>query len=255
MRKLAALSLASASLVSAGLLSADTIVVPGSSPSWQNWNTSQLATPNGTPFWNNTSWDDTANGPNLSIGTCLTGSACGLKNAPGALPYLGTASGAAVQNFFFNSSGSPVTASLLAVITGDASINSLRWYNVENPSQGGLIFSAGLSAGATTTFTPSPEYGLEFVDSDPNVNTTYLSQSTSALSSDNGRQHFALFEGMPGTFYVGAEDLPFPNSDFDYNDMVVRLATSDAPEPGAALLLTLGITALGGLHLRRRAVQ
>lgn len=244
------LSLAAALAVSSSLMSADTVSGTGASSNqmWQSWSASQ-ANGSGSTYWNNVSWD----GPNKNVGNCLTSSNCGMSNVPGALAYLGQANGTAFANFYFTGSGSPVTATLEAEIAGNTAYDYFGWYNVQNPTQFGLIFGPGSSIGSTDTFTPTAQYGLFIADEAPGVQQEFMSQSMSSFSNDQGHQHLAVFQGSAGTYYVGAEDLPSTGSDLDYNDMVVKMSTSAAPEPSALLLFAVGVTALGAFRYRRQA--
>ncbi|MGA8025518.1 MAG: PEP-CTERM sorting domain-containing protein [Bryobacteraceae bacterium] len=250
------LSSAALLFAGAGFAFADTVNVTGQSASaiWQTWTTAQLNN-SGTPFWNNLSWD----GPNKNVGFCLAGAAnCGMTAAPGALPYVGQANGKAFSDFYFNSTGGTVTATMQAQIAGDAQYDGLGWYNVSNPSQYGLLFSGVTAAGATTTFTPSTEYGLFFYNKASGINDIFLSQSSSALSNDQGYQHFAVFDGGAGNFYVGAEDLPSSHTDFDYNDMLIEMQTqpaSAAPEPGPMALVGAGLIGMGMIFRRKRSAK
>ena len=248
-------SFAALFFIGTGLTFGDTVYVPGQDQShvWQTWTSSQLNN-SGTPYWNNTSWD----GANKNVGFCLVSSSnCGVNPAPGVLPYVGKANGQAFSDLYFNGNGGKVTATFEAQIAGDAKYDELGWYNVLNPSQYGVVFSGATSAGAIKTFTPSAEYGLFFYNGAPGVEQVFLSQSSSALSNDQGNQHFAVFDGGAGTFYVGAEDLPSCNTDFDYNDMLIKMSTpgATAPEPGAEALLAVGLIAMGLLFRRKRTAQ
>lgn len=242
------ISLAAVLVLSSSAMFADSVMGTGSSNEWQTWSASQ-ANGNGSTYWNNVSWD----GSNKNIGNCLTSSNCGMASVPGALSYLGQANGKAFSNFYFGGAGTAVTATLEAQLAGNAGYDYMGWYNVLNPSQNGLIFSPTSTMGSTVTFTPTAEYGLYFLDAAPGVDDVFLSQSTSQYSNDQGYQHFAVFQQSAGTYYVGAEDLPSSHTDFDYNDMVVKLSTTAAPEPDALLLFGLGATGLGVFRFGRKA--
>jgi hypothetical protein len=231
------------------LLFADTVTVPGQNPNliWQNWTTAQL-NDSGTPFWNHASFD----GTRKNIGDCLTSAApCGITNPPGAIPYLGTSTGAAFPEFYFNSTGGSVTATLAGGIT--ASSNDIfGWYNISNPSQLNVIFAGGAAVGQTVTFTPSAQYGLFLRNATPGFLNTYLSQSDLAASSDPTNQHLAAFQQSAGVYYIGSEDFSV-GSDLDYNDVIVRLSSTIAnPEPVSILLVGSGLVGFGFAGYRRR---
>src|SRR4051812_30511269 len=78
---------------------ADTINGAGG---WQSWSASGLNN-NGTPYWDNTSWD----GANKNVGWCMAGSGawgatgCTINPTPGTLPYWGTSAGGAITDVWF----------------------------------------------------------------------------------------------------------------------------------------------------------
>ncbi len=249
------LSLAALLVLGSTLTFADSVTIQGqASPTWQQGSASQLQN-NGTPYWDNLSWD----GTNKNLGFCLNASSnCGINNAPGLsnLSYLTNSTGAAPANFFFNNSGSPVTATFDTQIAGNAPYDAIGWYDVNNPGVGGLLFSGVTAAGTNVTFDPSAEYGLFYINAGSDVQGLYLSQSDFMLnggfvSTDPGNQHFAVFEDTSSNFYVGAEDLPFSNSDKDFNDTVIELSSSSCPEPGSTMLLAAGLLALAALRFGR----
>ncbi len=255
------LLVAGAFLIGSTLGFADTVGVAGGTPAWQTWTTAQLNSttawgtapannPTNNPYWNSLSWD----GTNKNVGFCLTGTSnCASPVAPGNLPYLGQSNGKAFTDFFFNSSGGTVTATFDSGIAGYEASDSIGWYEVSNPTQLHTLFSGVTAAGKTASFTPTGEYGLVFTDAA--IDDTFYSNT--ALGSDSTYQHFAVFQQASNSYFVGAEDLPSSGTDFDYNDMLIQLTSSNtsAPEPGAVALVGSGLIGLGFLRTRRKAVK
>jgi len=225
---------------------------------WQSWTASTVTTNygSGTPYWNGNSSD----GNDKNVGNCLlAASYCGLATAPGNIPYWGNSDGSADTSLYFQGTGSQNNAALEIEIAGNAGINEFGWYQVgvADPTLH-VLFNGPASAGATAIFTPTADYGFWFSGN----GTTYYTQSgLNATGSDPNLQHFALFNGGSGAYWLGMEDLNFGKSDSqgsdkDYQDMIVKVQTVSTPEPTAITLLVTMLAPLFviGFAARRRMV-
>lgn len=223
-----------------------TTIVGSAGANWQAW-----STPNqdGDPYWDNVS----ADGSQRNIGYFLskTGAFSSHPASPNITPkwwgFGAPATGAATAdlNFYFQSS-LPQAVKLYIEVAGLSNINELWWYDVTNPSIGGLIFPGPAGAGATAVFTPSPNFGL-YIKTSGGVK--YYTQSMLNPVAEQDHQHFAVFQEAPGVFWIGIEDKPKNTGEGfggDYNDMVIRMAV--IPEPATVSLFALGLIPL----LRRR---
>ena len=229
---------------------ADTVTGTGSN-TFQTWTASDL-NENGTPYWDHTSSD----GSQANVGYYLLNTGYFSTHPPtypgpgSALPFWGgplSSGGTADPNFYFTSSGSS-QAALEIEVAGLAGSNTFGWYDTSTGTMHQL-FSGPDSAGAATTFTPTATYGFYFGTD----NGTFFTQSSQNLTDTND-QHFALFQGANGSYWLGMEDLLFASSDKDYNDMVVTVSPAvgvpQVPEPATFLLLGLGL--IGGAGVRKR---
>jgi hypothetical protein len=219
--------------------SATTVVGSGS---WQAW-----SAPNqdGHPYWDNPSLD--GNQRNIGYFLSKTGGFSSHPASPNITPqWWGYSDGSAELNFHFNSN-LPQAVKLVIEVAGNANINELGWYDVNNSSVGGVIFPGPAGAGATAVFIPSSnDFGL-YIKTAGGVK--YYTQSTLNPPAETNHQHFALFEEAPGVYWIGVEDKPANTGEGfggDYNDMVIRMAV--VPEPATMSLFALGLLPL----LRRR---
>ena len=203
-------------------------------------------------YWDNGSYDGTIG--TMNVGYCLTGTgecAGQIASPPGNIPFWsGDGAGAADMSMFFQSTAPGVDASALKIeIAGNAGINVFGWFETNSTGSivGALhtIFTGPDSNGAVAVFTPTTYYGLYFQGE--NGNTFY---SVAGLGSDPNYQHFAVFDGGNGGFWIGMEDLPFSHpTDFDYNDMIVSI--TPVPEPTTLVMFGSGLLGLASA-LRRK---
>lgn len=221
--------------------SATTNVVGSAGAGWQAW-----SAPNqdGNPYWDNTSQD--GNQKNIGYFLSKTGSFSSHPASPNITPpWWGYSGGSADLNFYFNSNLSQAVK-LYIEVAGYANINELGWYDVSNPSVGGVIFPGPAGAGSTTVFTPTTNFGLYIKTAGGKK---YYTQSMLNVGSEQQHQHFALFKEAPSVYWIGIEDKPANSGEGfggDYNDMVIRMAV--IPEPATMSLFALGLLPL----LRRR---
>ncbi len=228
-------------------------------------------------FWNNSTADGSSC---LNIGCFVTktGGFSSNANSPALFNpvYLGNNNGSAFGNFSLSagpagSASQPVT--MLAEVAGNASRNWLGWYDASitdlsqlNSSNWGVIFNGAATTGASTTFTPTTNFGfwMAYVTGPTlSVSNIRFLTNTGLQSGDSaGNQHFALFARsaaaanvLPAQFWLGVEDLPLGNADKDYNDMIVSFEVVPVPEPGSFALMALGLGAFAIMRRRMSAAK
>jgi len=175
------------------------------------WYSKPVLGTNGTPFWNMHSYD----GPNMNVGYCVYGGGnCGTGAGldPSAF-YLASGNRQSVSNVYFSADG-PVDGSVDAKFANDH--NVLGWYSVSTPGNINWLASSD-EPGDIFHFTPDGDFGLVANNGGELGQSFY---STGVYATPDDVSHFAFF----GT---------------------------DAPEPGQAGLLAIGLIALS-LLLRRR---
>jgi len=245
-------------MVSAAPSAFGDLINGSASAGWQSWSATDL-NEDGKPYWDKRSWD----GPLMNVGFCLTdtGNCHELgTNAPGALPFWGQkfnattdTGGTADDNIHFTRVGSSgINAAVQLTLAGDAMYNEFGWYNASLTHPSCNIIFDGKGPGATATIFPSASYGFCLVGEDQSdVFGTWFTQAADN-SEGKGDQHFAVFSGGGGTYWIGAEDLSFSDTDKDYNDLLVKVSTSTpTPEPATLMLFGSGLLAIGRMFRRR----
>ena len=170
----------------------------------------------GTPFWNNSSWD---NG-NKNIGFCVYGGGdCG-KGLSSTAQYLASSNtshtGSANDVTFSLGANQNVAADVSLAIT--AGQDKLGYYNVSDP--GNIHWLNSPNQTGVFQFTPTGDFGI--VAENLSDNQTYYSQNKFDYSKD-AVSHFAFFGD-----------------------------TAAAPEPGAMGLMAGGLITVGALFRRRK---
>jgi len=199
----------------------------------------------GETYFNSTSFD----GNWKNVGFCMAGGGnCNpISGNPGALPFWAVSPTDAPENILFNASGTGNTASLLISIAGLKGSDVFGIYNVADPTQ---MITLGSGAGVTSAdFNPADlgwaQYGF-FLS---NHYGTFYSQDGVSGGADSGNQHFVVFQGDGGTYFLGMEDQPFSISDRDYNDVLIRVQS--IPEPSTLLMMCTGLFGAAGFARRK----
>lgn len=140
------------------------------------------------------------------------------------------------------------TVTLLGEIAARHATNEFGWYPLSDPTDLHPMFTGPDARRAPWSGMLPGDFGIYLRNPVRNV----------ILRSQTESQQFAPFL-FNNVFYIGVEDLDGPLSwveapglsDYDYNDMMVRMEQSDVPEPASLLMVGTGLT-LAALAVRRR---
>jgi hypothetical protein len=193
----------------------------------------------GPQFWANTSWDV---GGQKNVGYYLTSTGGGagvIPDFPGAIPYWGIGTGFD-SNFYFHKTGSSGSNVVLKVEVSDYANDNVFGYYLHSDGVLHPLFTGGQSPPATNFLAPAGDYGFYLINKTGNI-----------WKTEGTGKHFAVFQqsSTPGAeiYWIGIEDLPWSNTDKDYNDMIVKVSAVPVPEPSTTLFLVPTVIGLLGL--------
>ena len=170
-------------------------------------------------------------GAELIIGDPVT---VPFDNATATIRFLGFEAEYA-GDLYFLGSGSEIAVTDWAENSDETGLGQWLANNHSTTVGESKLLAGAFSAGAVLHFA----YNVTEVTDPPDGIATYRTDDR-----NEGYQHFA-WDAATGDFRV--EDLPFYESDFDYNDAMFHIEFEMVPAPGALALL-----GLGGLMRRRR---
>jgi Domain of unknown function (DUF4114) len=173
-----------------------------------------------------------------------------------------------------STAGNPVA--MVVEVAGSASVNTFGVYNLADPSQKTEIF-LGVSTGGATSTILSPYATFGFYLYNGALNQTWYSDT----SLNGGQDHMVAYQGKGQTLNLGNdpnnptgsvlwdsntyllawEDVNLPDSDYDYNDMVLLVNTATSPDGSKSAPVSdrfttaglLGMAIMGLAFFRRHA--
>jgi hypothetical protein len=166
------------------------------------------------------------------------------------------ASGTGINAYFYSVSAADTdTISVFDATTGSF-LSPTNAFNNQSPSTPGTM---------VTFSSPSLHNGDTLVFDLFNTSFAGDTFSSNTSTSPDGDSHAYLtaFNGTIGTFgnisgtYVGMEDLPSGQSDWDYNDdtyVFTNVAAAPTPEPSTFALLGTGLLGVAGIVRRKFAL-
>lgn len=144
--------------------------------------------------------------------------------------------------------GDGVVSVILEELAGYKNNTTFGWYDANDNSNNGQIFSGSDDKGTTSTvdFGSGIDFGFYI---DPNGISNNRMYTENELNSHNDYQ-VTIFkiEEFSNQYLLGWEDLDLnggTGGDRDYQDMIVRVTINQVPEPSIIALMGLGLLGLG----------